>query len=273
MATGSTAEQTLAAPEPHRRWERRYHTAENARFHDEVIERLVRRIDPPAGARALDIGCGPGLHAVRLARHGLRVCAADFSQAALGTAKRNVEAAGVADRVEVVHADLLELPFPDGAFEVVLCWGVLMHIPEVERAIGELCRVVAPGGAAVVGEGNVRSIDHAIRWIGSRRRGRASYSRRAAGAERWRETASGPLLSRRADIRWLTRALEARGLRAEPPIAGQFTEGYVHLREGSVQQRALHVFNRFWFRNVRTGFLANGVHVIARRPEAAAARS
>jgi ubiquinone/menaquinone biosynthesis C-methylase UbiE len=267
------AERTLAAPELHRRWEGRYHTAENARFHDEVVERLVERVAPRPDALALDIGCGPGLQAVRLARHGLRVCAADFSPAALGQAERTVEAAGLADRVEVVQADLLDLPFPDGRFDLVLCWGVLMHIPDVERAIAELCRVVAPGGSAVVGEGNVRSIDHAIRWIGSQRRGSAPYSRTPAGAERWRETASGPLLARRADVRWLARALEAQGLSVRRPIAGQFTEGYVHLREGSVQQRALHAFNRLWFRYVRTGFLANGVHLIAQRPSTAAEAS
>lgn len=212
------------------------------------------------------MGCGPGLHAVRLARHGLHVCAADFSPVALEQARRNVEAAGVGDRVEVVRADILELPFDDGRFDLVLCWGVLMHVLEVRRAVEELCRVVAPGGAAVIGEGNARSIDHAVRWLASRRTGRAPYTRTRAGAERWRQTSAGPLLSRRADLGWLRNALEAQGMQVDPPIAGQFTEAYVSVRDGSWQQRAIHAFNRFWFRHMRTGLLANGVFLIARRP-------
>jgi len=49
-----------------------------------------------------------------------------------------------------VCADLTDLPFPDAAFDLVLCSHVLEHVPDDRAAMGELARVLRPGGLAVV---------------------------------------------------------------------------------------------------------------------------
>lgn len=49
-----------------------------------------------------------------------------------------------------VHADITDLPFDDASFDLVLCSHVLEHVPDDRAAIGELFRVVRPGGVALI---------------------------------------------------------------------------------------------------------------------------
>jgi SAM-dependent methyltransferase len=49
-----------------------------------------------------------------------------------------------------VAADLIDLPFPSGSFDVILCVHVLEHIPDDRLAMAELCRVLKPGGWAIL---------------------------------------------------------------------------------------------------------------------------
>jgi len=94
------------------------------------------------GAVALDAGCGMGRHARQIARHVRQVVAVDFSRA-IDQARRNTADAG---NVDCVQADLLALPLPDGAFDLVYSLGVLHHLAETERALNELVRKLRPGG-------------------------------------------------------------------------------------------------------------------------------
>ncbi|MBA3242576.1 MAG: class I SAM-dependent methyltransferase, partial [Acidobacteria bacterium] len=152
-------ENLLAKPEKHRQWESDYRTEENERFYERAFDYLAGVLSPPAGATFLDVGCGKCAHSVRLARRGFRVRAVDFSESALGMAREYVRAEGLDDKIEVGRENILEFSFPDESFDYVLCWGVLMHIPDVERAVSELARVVKPGGFLVVSEGNMSSLE------------------------------------------------------------------------------------------------------------------
>jgi ubiquinone/menaquinone biosynthesis C-methylase UbiE len=67
----------------------------------------------------------------------------------------NARAAGVADRVEVRTGDARELPFPDGSFDVIVSTAVLHNIYDAagrERAVGEIARVLKPGGRVVLAD-------------------------------------------------------------------------------------------------------------------------
>lgn len=102
--------------------------------------------------RVLDIGCGVATTAVRLAREtGAQVVAADISPLMRERAEANVAAAGLTDRVGVEEADILDLPYPDGSFDVVLAEAVTMFVNR-PRAAAELARVCRPGGRVLATE-------------------------------------------------------------------------------------------------------------------------
>jgi SAM-dependent methyltransferase len=106
-----------------------------------------------AGRRVLDIACGAGYGARMLALAARQVVAADFDRAALGEAAWRFARANIAH----VCADGTRLPFASGAFDVVVSCETIEHLwPEqVERFLGELRRVLAPGGTLVLSTPNV----------------------------------------------------------------------------------------------------------------------
>src|SRR5579871_6105558 len=80
--------------------------------------------------RALDLGCGTGTIAVRLARLGLHVTLLDSSLPMLDIAKRSAQQAAVADKVALRHGDAAELAklFEPGSFDVILCHNLLEYV-------------------------------------------------------------------------------------------------------------------------------------------------
>ena len=81
---------------------------------------------------ALDVGCGTGATAVRLAQVGFHVTQLDSSEAMLDIARRTAEEAGVADRVTLLHGDAAQLPslFDAASFDVVLCHNILEYVDD-----------------------------------------------------------------------------------------------------------------------------------------------
>ena len=210
-------EDSLARPDIHDEWEGRYREADIRAFQEETLARLIELVAPAPGARFLDAGCGTGYNAIQLARLGFPVVACDFSDEVLARARENVREAGVEESVELRRENLLELGLPDASADVVVCWGVLMHIPEVETAISELARVLRPGGTLIVCEGNVHALDELALRVLDRLGRTVSRERVPAGMERWRETPAGPLFARRTDVRWLIGAVRAARARVEAP--------------------------------------------------------
>ncbi len=96
------------------------------------------------GDRVLDVACGPGNFTrdfAQAAGEGL-VVGIDASPTMLGVAVRDTDAANVA----YVRADACDLPFRDASFDAVCCFAALYLIEEPMRALGEIVRVLAPGG-------------------------------------------------------------------------------------------------------------------------------
>ncbi len=81
---------------------------------------------------ALDLGCGTGATAVRLARLGMHVTLLDSSPAMLDIAKRTAQEAGVADKVALQHGDATQLAnlFHAASFDVILCHNVLEYLDD-----------------------------------------------------------------------------------------------------------------------------------------------
>lgn len=97
----------------------------------------------------LDAGGGTGstalLAAARAGPSG-RVVVLDASEGMLAVARERARAAGLGDRLQLRAGDLLDLPFPDGAFDVVLSTYSLCPVHDPAAGVRELYRVVRPGG-------------------------------------------------------------------------------------------------------------------------------
>jgi len=109
-----------------------------------VGELLCRAIDIHPGQRVLDVAAGSGNAALAAARRGARVTATDFVPRLLQAAAQRARAEGL--ELETREADAQSLPFPDGAFDVVLSTFGVMFAPDQARAAAELLRVCRPGG-------------------------------------------------------------------------------------------------------------------------------
>ncbi len=107
------------------------------------------RLGVAAGDRLLDLGAGGGRHAFEASRRGARVVALDADAAELKDVGGTFAAMGATD-VGAVNGDALALPFPDASFDRVIAAEVLEHIPEDRTAMGELVRVLRPGGTIAV---------------------------------------------------------------------------------------------------------------------------
>jgi ubiquinone/menaquinone biosynthesis C-methylase UbiE len=104
----------------------------------------------PAGGVALEIGCGAGHLTMELADRGLRVDAIDASQAMVDTASARAQEHGVQDRVSVKVADVHQLPYDSGQFDVVVAVGVIPWLHSPGAAVVEMARVLRPGGQLVL---------------------------------------------------------------------------------------------------------------------------
>jgi SAM-dependent methyltransferase len=106
-----------------------------------------------AGARVLDLGCGPGTDTLPLAERvgpGGRVVGVDHDAEMVAEADRRADAAGVGGRVEHRRADAGALPFADGAFDAARCERLFLHLPRPEAALAEMVRVTRPNGWIVL---------------------------------------------------------------------------------------------------------------------------
>jgi S-adenosylmethionine-dependent methyltransferase len=99
--------------------------------------------------RALDVGCGTGATAVRLAQLGVHITLLDSSPAMLDIAKRRVEEAGVAERVVLQHGDATQLTnlFHAASFDLILCHNVLENLDDADAVLRGAARALRDSSA------------------------------------------------------------------------------------------------------------------------------
>lgn len=101
----------------------------------------------PPGYTVADLGCGSGVLACELSPFVSRVIGVDNSEPMLIAAQQRAESAA---NVDLRKGELTALPIDDGSVDATLCVIVLSYIEDVAGAVGEMSRVLKPGGRAVI---------------------------------------------------------------------------------------------------------------------------
>jgi ubiquinone/menaquinone biosynthesis C-methylase UbiE len=108
------------------------------------------------GRDVLEVGCGSGIAVQLFAEAGANVSAVDLTPWAVATTRRRMAAFGL--EADVREADAEALPFEADSFDLVFSWGVIHHTTDMDAALGELVRILRPGGRLVLMVYHRRSI-------------------------------------------------------------------------------------------------------------------
>jgi ubiquinone/menaquinone biosynthesis C-methylase UbiE len=111
--------------------------------HNAYYQRLILRQLPQQCRRVLDVGCGTGAFAARLAGHVEHVDAVDESALMIEAARRRVPA-----NVTCVLADVMELSLPKGHYDAIVSITALHHMP-LDAAVRHFASALRPGGVLV----------------------------------------------------------------------------------------------------------------------------
>jgi ubiquinone/menaquinone biosynthesis C-methylase UbiE len=140
-------------------------------FDERCIEYARERFEHVAGPTArpyptsLELGCGTGFFTLNLKLAGIldRAEVTDLSPGMVEVARRNATSLGfeISGRV----ADAEQLPYDDETFDLVIGHAVLHHIPDVERSLREVLRVLKPGGRFVFAGEPTRHGDYIARRL------------------------------------------------------------------------------------------------------------
>lgn len=125
---------------------------------DRLTDLVAERLGAAPGRRLLDVGCGTGRPALRIARAtGARVSGISVSDQDIDLARTRADALALADRVDFRYADACALPFEAGSFDGAWAIESMMHIPDRTAALTEIARTLRPGSPLVVTDVLLRS--------------------------------------------------------------------------------------------------------------------
>ena len=129
-----------------------YFDAEPLGFWARYGRRTVERLRLRRGARVLDVCCGTGASALPAAEAvgpGGQVIAVDLAGDLLKLGQEKAQTAGL-HWVEFRRGDMTNLGFPDRSFDAVVCVFGIFFVPDMETQVGELWRMVRPGGQLAI---------------------------------------------------------------------------------------------------------------------------
>lgn len=101
------------------------------------------------GKKVLEIGLGQGADSEQIIRRGGIWSGLDLTETAVERVKQRLPLKQLPYQ-DIKQGSALEIPYPDNSFDIVYSFGVLHHIPEIEKARAEIARVLKPGGRLVM---------------------------------------------------------------------------------------------------------------------------
>jgi SAM-dependent methyltransferase len=129
-----------------------------------LFEKYAQQLALPQGARVLEVGCGTGATLRMLARRAGfsgTACGVDQSRHFIEAANRFAQAENIGDRATFQLGDAHSLDFPAATFDVVIAHTLISHVTEPAKVLGEMARVVRPGGTVVIFDGDYASLTYA----------------------------------------------------------------------------------------------------------------
>lgn len=161
------------------------------------------------GKRVLDYGCGHGYVLAHYARNGATVVGVDVTDRAVELSRERFALLGLDGTF--VRGDGATVPAESDSFDVVCSMGVLHHIPEPQRVVAELARVLRPGGQLIVMVYNRRSFRYHVTFRARRRFGPEPFRGRSLAEQVNMNDGIGNPLGRvysREELRTLLAAFE-----------------------------------------------------------------
>jgi ubiquinone/menaquinone biosynthesis C-methylase UbiE len=130
------------------------------------IPTLARLLGLPKGGEILEVGCGRGVAFAPLVEHcaPASLTAIDIDPALVAEARGF--ASGAALDVDVLEADVRELPFPANSFDLVVDFGTCYHVAQPDRALREISRILRRGGLLVHETSLAQLCSHPDRFCG-----------------------------------------------------------------------------------------------------------
>ncbi len=137
-------------------------TPEGDRFEQELRESLhprspdmllqmVAELNLGSNSKIVDVGCGTGHYACKLAEQtGGQVLAIDVVASLLEMSRHQVAEARLAGHVTVVEGSITGIPADSGSYDLVWCRDMLNHIKDLDKGLGECYRVLRDGGSMLV---------------------------------------------------------------------------------------------------------------------------
>jgi len=151
----------VSTQEGYARWASSYDQETNALI---ILEEthVDQLLEQHSFTRVLDVGCGTGRYALKLARTGAHVTALDQSPEMLAVAQ---QAAQQEQLSLTFHLASLEesLPFAENQFDLLICALMLCHHPRLDQAIREFTRVLQPGGFLLLTDFHPNSVQYGWR--------------------------------------------------------------------------------------------------------------
>ncbi len=135
------------------RWSRSYDGGRISGWFQYTQRLTIDLLTLRPGARVLDVGCGTGYAVIHLGElpEVEKACGIDISPGMIAAARSKIPESS-RQKIEFLEASADRIPYPDGTFHHVICTNSFHHYPDPLLALGEMQRVLKPGGELVIFE-------------------------------------------------------------------------------------------------------------------------